>query len=127
MAHVLLIEPDYILAGTYADALGHAGYSVQVAANAQTAIDAADKTIPDVVVLELQLAEHNGIEFLYEFRSYNEWRSVPVIIHSNLSSADMEPAGELWSQLGIVDYHYKPTSSLKALLSSVQKAAASIA
>ena len=31
---------------------------------------------PAIVMLELQLVEHSGIEFLYEFRSYPEWQRV---------------------------------------------------
>lgn len=127
MANVLLVEPDYILANIYAEALSHDGHKVQQAADAQTAIDAADKSTPDVVVLELQLAEHNGIEFLYEFRSYNEWRSVPVVIHSTIPPGEMELARSVWPQLGIVDYCYKPSSTLKVLLKSVDKAVAQTA
>src|SRR5438309_2019280 len=96
MKNILLVEPDYILARIYSQALNRAGYKVTLASNAQMAITLADKKQPDLVILELQLIEHSGIEFLYEFRSYQEWQAIPVIINSHV------PPGEFslsWSIL----------------------------
>lgn len=66
MSQVLLIEPDKLLAKTYQAALKTSGHKVRVASNSQDAINIADKTTPDIVVMELQLVGHSGIEFLYE-------------------------------------------------------------
>lgn len=68
--HVLLIEPNTLLAATYRQALQHAGHEVRHVTGAQAAVMAADGRTPDVVVLELQLPQHSGLEFLHEFRSY---------------------------------------------------------
>lgn len=120
MANVLLVEPDRLLAKTYFQALSEAGHDVIVAAGAQTAIFAADKQLPDVVVLELQLVEHSGIEFLYEFRSYPEWQGIPVIIFSQVPPAEFGPSrGLLQKHLGVHVYHYKPQTSLSRLLAAV--------
>jgi two-component system phosphate regulon response regulator PhoB len=73
MANILLIEPDRLLAEIYQRALSSEGHNVVVCAGAQSAILSADQSTPDLVILELQLVEHSGIEFLYEFRSYSEW------------------------------------------------------
>lgn len=121
MARILLVEPDYVLARIYAMALQRAGHKVRVVADAQAAIDRADRLTPDVVVLELQLAGHNGIEFLYEFRSYSEWQAVPVIINSGVAPGEIQSVPGAWEQLGIAAYHYKPRSNLRALLASVEQ------
>ncbi len=66
MAQILLIEPDRLLAETYAQSLTGGGHRVVACAGAQAAIHAADQDCPDIVILELQLVEHSGVEFLYE-------------------------------------------------------------
>lgn len=75
--NVLLVEPDTKLAGMYKTALESAGHKVFWALDAQSAVHLADDSAPDLVVLEIQLTSHSGIEFLYEFRSYNEWQDIP--------------------------------------------------
>jgi DNA-binding response OmpR family regulator len=122
MANVLLIEPDATLGRTYMQALQHAGHTVGMASGAQDAINVADSLQPDVVVLELQLAVHNGIEFLHEFRSYPEWQSVPVIVNTHMNPAVLEPVqGTLKRDLGVELCLYKPRTSLEQLLSAVRK------
>ena len=121
MSHILLIEPDALLKRTYQMALEGDGYSVSTACDAQWAIDSADTKRPDMVVLELQLAMHNGIEFLYEFRSYTEWQSVPVIIQSLTPPGEFRAVPGLWSDLGVVAYLYKPRTTLALLLDSVSQ------
>lgn len=124
MANVLLIEPDALLAGTFVAALKKGGHKVQVAVGAQAAIDAADKVMPDIVLLELQLVAHSGIEFLCEFRSYPEWQSVPVVILSNVPPTEFQQSATvLKQQLGVQEYHYKPHTSLKKLLNIVDSVA----
>jgi DNA-binding response OmpR family regulator len=122
--HVLLLEPNILLARTYTDALTHAGFSVAHAATAQTAIDAADKQHPDVVVVELQLPMHSGVEFLHEFRSYPEWQDVPVIVHSVLPPMQLTAVrSSLERDLGVRAILYKPRTSLQQLLRAVREQA----
>ena len=120
MASILVIEPDAVLATTYAEALMQAGYQPVVAATAQSAIHAADEQLPDLIILELQLAAHNGIEFLHEFRSYPEWQDVPVIINSYTPPQEYQQVQEtLATTLGVRAFLYKPRISLQLLLRAV--------
>ncbi len=120
MAHILLIEPDRILAETYRQTLEQAGHTVSVCAGAQAAVLAADQAKPDLVILELQLVEHSGIEFLYEFRSYPEWQNIPVLIHSQVPLSEFSDNQELLkNELNVANYLYKPQTSLKALIEEI--------
>lgn len=122
MANVLLIEPDRLLAETFYRAFTAAGHEVLVCASAQSAVFAADAVKPDAVVLELQLIEHSGIEFLYEFRSYPEWQNVPVILHTNVPPSEFLHSGEiLKKELGVGIYLYKPLTGLRQLLRSLHE------
>ena len=118
--NILLIEPDTQLAGTYAAALRTVGYQVRTATTAQDGIFAADDQAPDIIILELQLVSHSGIEFLYELRSYPEWQSIPVIVLSHVPPAEFIDSWDLLSTgLGVVKYVYKPRTTLTKLLQSV--------
>jgi DNA-binding response OmpR family regulator len=128
MAQILLVEPDRLLARTYHDILSRNGHTVRICATAQGGVYCADEFRPDVVILELQLVAHSGIEFLYEFRSYPDWNDVPVIIHTNVPAGEFSGSWKLLrNQLGVVQYLYKPVTTLKALLSAVQDLAPTVA
>jgi DNA-binding response OmpR family regulator len=125
MAHVLLIEPDRILSGVYSQALAQAGHDVRTCTTAQAAIQKADEALPNVVILELQLVAHSGIEFLYEFRSYTDWQHIPVIVHTNVPPAEFNQSTRLLQeQLKVTSYHYKPATTLASLLQAVGSALA---
>jgi DNA-binding response OmpR family regulator len=119
MAQILLIEPDTALARIYSSALKAARHKVRVASSAQGAITAADRHTPDMIILEMQLAHHNGLEFLYEFRSYPEWQKIPILLHTIVPPAEFAENTSLWHELGVDGYMYKPRTSLKQLLNGV--------
>jgi DNA-binding response OmpR family regulator len=122
MANILLIEPDRILADTFCRALEKAGHKVSVCAGAQAAVLAADRVKPDLVILELQLVEHSGIEFLYEFRSYPDWQNIPAIVFSQVPPAEFNNNHEiLKNELNVTSYLYKPQTTLTQLTSVISE------
>ena len=121
MTNIILIEPDPILAKIYTAALKDAGHNVAYSRHAQSAVHLADQKPPQLIILELQLPGHNGIEFLYEFRSYPEWQDVPVILHTLVRTRDLEAQLPRFEHLGIVGYLYKPATNLRQLVQSVNE------
>lgn len=117
---ILIIEPDYILNKIYKQFLSREGHMVVSCYNAQSAVFAVDVEIPHLIILELQLVSHSGIEFLYELRSYKEWQEIPVIIHS---SVPKEEFADSWiilqNELGVTNYLYKEETSLEELRRAV--------
>lgn len=120
MNNVLIIEPNRILAKTYAESLEHVGFKSHMASGAQEAIDCADLNTPDLVLLELQLADHSGLEFLYEFRSYAEWRDIPVIINTNIPGQRITQNRQHLDKLGIRKVLYKPRASLNDIIREIR-------
>ena len=121
MAKILLIEPDAVLAKTYTAALEEGGHAVTACAGAQAGVLAADRIKPDLVILELQLVEHSGIEFLYEFRSYSDWQTTPVIIHTHVPQNEFAGSQDiLKNELNVDSYLYKPQTTLKDLMAAVK-------
>ncbi|HTE58471.1 MAG TPA: response regulator [Verrucomicrobiae bacterium] len=120
---VLLLEPDAVLATIYTAALEAAGHVVRGCHSAQAAIFAADKFQPQAVILELQLPGHSGVEFLYEYRSYPEWQTIPVIAHTWVPMGGLDLDAPVARQLGITRHLYKPATSLRELVQAVNSTA----
>ena len=118
---ILLIESDKVIAGNISKNLKKAGYDVNWQVNPQAALDSADKKLPAIVIVDLVLAGHGGIEFLYEFRSYPDWREVPVVIFSSLSAEELREVLEGFEHLNVNAYHYKPNTSLSELVKTIER------
>lgn len=118
--YVLLVEPAADLAEVLAKALAAQGINSQTAYSAQSAIAKADKQKPSVIVLELVITRHNGLEFIHEFRSYADWLDIPIIIYSRVSAEELGLKPELLINLGIVKHFYKPTTTLSQLVEAVK-------
>lgn len=117
--NILLVEPDKILGQSLFATFEKAGHAVIWKRTAQTALDGLDEQQPDVVVLEIQLGLHNGIEFLYEIRSYTEWKHIPVIVHTMNQHTHHETFVEPFKQLGVEAVLYKPRTTTKQLLEAI--------
>ena len=119
MSNILMLEPDILLGRNARDVLKKSGHQVGWHRSGQSAISAIDKSAPDLIITELQLTAHSGLEFLYELRSYPEWQSIPLIIYSHLRPLSAEL--DVWTPFNVVAYHYKPETKLQDLARSVEQ------
>lgn len=117
------METDHILAKNLSKYLSKLGHEVAWCVEPQEAIDSADKHQPDVIILDLMLANHrSGVEFLYELRSYPEWQNLPVVIFSHVAAENLKGCLESLQQLNVAAFRYKPTTSLTDLAASIDQA-----
>lgn len=123
---VLLIEPDVPLSNIYAKALVSGGFQVAVARSAQQAVHLADRNSPDVVVMEMQLKQHNGVAFMQEFRSYPDWCNIPIIVHTTLPAFLLKEFDVALAEMGVSKVLYKPSTSLKQLVAEAGQHTGSI-
>jgi DNA-binding response OmpR family regulator len=119
---VFIIEPDHILGKEYRRVFKDFDIEASVFSDAQSAVHAIDKKPPDAVIIELQLAGHSGIEFIHEFRTYEDWASIPLFINSNVPERAIGADEKTWSKFGVVRYFYKPKTSLKQMAGIVKGA-----
>lgn len=117
--HILLIEPDVILAQMYIQVLENAGHSVSFVMSAESAIHTADRKKPDLVVLEMQLTCHSGAAFLQEFRSYADWLTVPVVLHTLVPPMQLQCFENSLREMGVTEVLYKPQTTLRQLVTTV--------
>lgn len=113
--HILLLEPDRVVARCITREFDKHGDQVAVISRAEEAIAAADEQKPDIIIAELSLPGHSVTEFLYEFRTYPDWRDVPIIIYSSLQPTDKIIQSRDWKLLGVTNVFYKPDISIQSL------------
>jgi signal transduction histidine kinase/DNA-binding response OmpR family regulator/HAMP domain-containing protein len=77
---LLLVEDSEPQIVQITDILNEEGYIIHVACNGKEALDIIHKSIPDAMILDLQMPEVDGFEVLREIRKHKETRSIPVLI-----------------------------------------------
>jgi DNA-binding response OmpR family regulator len=121
MKRMLLVEPDVVMGKMLVSEAKGRKLSVSWSKTAESAIHAADDKKPDFVLMELQIAKHNGLEFLYEFKSYSEWIDIPVFIYTSLPSVEMAAIFKVSKQLEIRAVYHKSHCGVEQLYDSISK------
>ena len=67
-----------------------------------------DQEKPDLILLDIQMAQKDGIQTLKEIRSMKDREDIPVIMLTGVEDKDFVLAS---AKLGICDYILKPFSS----------------
>jgi DNA-binding response OmpR family regulator len=119
--NILLIDGNTATYRALQQLLSEEEYSISRVRNAKTALEHANDIVPDLVVLELALPSHSGMEFLYELRTYRDWMHVPVILFSRILVPQEVQNSRTWKKLGIVTTLYKPEASLAMLVDAIEK------
>lgn len=114
MSHILLIDDDLRFRKTLRLALDSHGYKVTEAAGGKEALDLIVPKDPDVIVLDWQMPDMDGIQTCRILRARSK---VPIIIVSGNRSNSREAALEA----GANDYVPKPFS-LNDLLIRIESA-----
>jgi CheY-like chemotaxis protein len=115
---LLVIEPDTILAEVLRRTFASNENDLVIATTASEAIMAANERT-SAIILELRLAQHNGIELLQELRSYVELQQVAIIIYT-VAALNNEMKQKLIVDYNIAAYLYKPTHTVQQLSQVLQ-------
>lgn len=116
---VLVVEDDLLLVQAYKIKLEKEGMEILMATNGKEALTFLEKDPPNVVLLDLLLPGLNGFEFLSAVRKNEKWKSVPVIILTNLTQS--EENLKIAKDLGAVDYIVKAEIKIGDIIEKVKK------
>ena len=78
MARILLVDDEEHIRRYYTDELSDEGYEVSTLATGHNLLNEIDLFQPEVVVLDIRLADYDGLELLQEIR--NRHHELPVIL-----------------------------------------------
>ena len=113
MAKILVVEDDDALRETLAYNLGREEYNVRAVEDGLSALEAARKDHPDLVLLDLMLPGMDGIEVC---RILRQEMNVPILI---LTARDDEIDRVVGLEIGADDYITKPFS-MRELMARVK-------
>ncbi|SCA55251.1 Response regulator receiver modulated metal dependent phosphohydrolase [Candidatus Terasakiella magnetica] len=82
-------------------------YNLHFATNGTKALEAAEKHMPDLILLDIMMPEMNGYEVCKKLKESPKMRSIPVIFVTAMSEIEDEAQG---FDVGAVDYLQKPLS-----------------
>ncbi len=104
---ILLADDDNIMHRILAHQLGREGISMESAYNGREALEMAERSHPDLLILDGKMPELDGFAVLREWKARESLRNIPVVM---LTAGN--PDGDVESALGegTVDYLTKPFS-----------------
>ena len=100
---LLLVDDEADFREATSRALGRRGFRVETAESGARALELLQRTVPDIIVLDLRMEGMDGITTLRELRKQNE--EIPVVILTGHGQLDDAVAG---FHLGIVEFLQKP-------------------
>lgn len=112
-ARVLVVEDEPDIAALVAYQLAREGMRVETAADGRAALGAAEREVPDLIVLDLMLPGLSGYEVLAELRRRPATREAPVVV---LTARREEEDRVRGLELGADDYLTKPFSPRELVL-----------
>lgn len=102
---ILVVDDDPINIDVMAGVLKSRGYRVLQAMNGERAVSIADRALPDLVLLDVQMPGIDGYEVCRRLKEQEKLTEIPVLFVSAQTTADDKVRG---FQAGGVDYIIKP-------------------
>jgi CheY-like chemotaxis protein len=90
---VLLVDDDPQIGGVVSECLAPIGVEVVQVGTLLEAVLAANRTLPAVVLLDLHLADADGLSFIAALRAEPALRSVPILAFSAHAERHQEALG----------------------------------
>jgi AmiR/NasT family two-component response regulator len=100
--HILVVDDDRLVLASISRGLKQAGYRVSEASNGEDAVNAAEKSLPDLALLDVRMPVMNGIEL---GRLLREHAGVPFMYLSAYGQADIVTQA---AEQGALGYLVKP-------------------
>ena len=85
--------------------LTESGYTVRPANNGRTALESAQRQLPDLVLLDIRMPEMDGFETCRQFKADKRTQKIPIIFISGLEEVEDKVAA---FNAGGIDYILKP-------------------
>ena len=102
---ILVVDDEPVLVETIAYNLEQAGYTVITVADGASALEAARREKPDLIILDLMLPEMDGLEVCRQLRREGNTATTPIMI---LTAKSEEIDKVVGLEVGADDYVTKP-------------------
>lgn len=117
LGKVLLVDDDQDTLFTIDEMVKACNYKTILAANGVECIQILEKTIPDLILLDIMMPEMDGFQTIERIRSNSEWKNIPVIA---VTAKAMMNDKDIIIKHGFDDYISKPVES-SVITSKIQQ------
>lgn len=118
MKKILIIEDEKILAEMYLMKLRQFHFDLILAESAEDGEKALEKSIPDLIILDILLPGDSGLDFLKKMIEKEEYRLIPVVILSNYDDPGKK---KIAFNLGAKDYLIKSNYTPQQIVKEIKK------
>ena len=108
---ILAVDDDVIILTRISSILRN-DYELVTVNSGMRALRYLNQECPDLILLDIRMAQQDGIETLREIRKMEECKDIPVIMLTGVENKDIVVES---AKLGICDYLLKPFSSIELL------------
>jgi CheY-like chemotaxis protein len=84
MSKILIVDDEDVIRMLYGEELEDEGYEVITTDSGRGLVGLVEREKPDLIVLDIKMAEHDGLDLLQDIR--REYYNIPVILCSAYSS-----------------------------------------
>jgi DNA-binding response OmpR family regulator len=118
MAHIFVVDDDTEVLQTVGRVLNFEGYQVTLFNNGQLVLDALEKQVPDLLILDIIMPELDGVTICRQLRDDNRFIALPIVFLTAKGATEDIVTG---LDAGADDYVVKPfeLSELRARISAV--------
>ena len=118
MSTVMIVDDADLARSTLGRLLQREGYHTVLASSGRDALDRLDKQKePDLILLDLNMPDLDGLELLEILHAHPKWQSIPVIMLTAVSDIHTVHRAH---QLGAKEYMVKAAFSVKDMLQHVK-------
>ncbi len=114
MKKILIVDDEEVIRILYAEELEEEGYEVVTTGSGHGLIEIIGREKPELVVLDIKMAEHDGLDLLQDIRK--DFYNIPVVLCSAYSSFK----GDLKSIAA--DYYVVKSADLSELKQKIRMA-----
>lgn len=104
---IVVVDDDRQLAELMREFLTDEGYIVEACSHGDQAFAVVRSLLPDVIILDVRMAEIGGLGVLYLLSTDPQTRRIPVLICTAVSAGEMQPWQDVLDEKG-VPVLYKP-------------------
>ena len=113
MPKMLIIEDEELLRNLYSELLGMKGFSIETATDGKAALEILnDRRKPDLILLDINMPEMDGIEFLRILKGNDKLKRIPVVLVTGVIQVEKISEG---LDLGAVGYIEKANSPIEVI------------
>ena len=109
---ILVVEDDSAALKFMLEILTNAGYNVRPASDGELALRSVKAKHPDLILLDINLPDLNGIEVCHRLKADPATKDLPIIFISSIEGADLKVKA---LEAGGVDYVTKPVEASEVL------------